>query len=429
MENILNRFKLYNEKETPELVYEAISKAVPFKGTNLWILIFAIFIASLGLNVNSPAVVIGAMLISPLMGPIVGLGYSVAINDSALLRKSLINYGFALLVGLAASTVYFLLTPIHEAQSELLSRTQPNIYDVLIATFGGFAGILAACSTQKGNVVPGVAIATALMPPLCTAGYGLAAWNLSYLFGALYLFLINSVFIALATFLTVRYLRYPFKEFLDQKERKKSQTIITIVTLLTIIPSIYFGYDIVQKNKFTNAANEFIKNESRMNGNELWKSSVSPEKKLIELTYLGKDITDSTIAVLEKRMYTIYKLEDAELKINLGLSYLNEKKETVDNSLVSIDKAQLERFQYTLDSIDNEKRLNEQLFGELKGLYPGLNKAYIQKACLFTDTSCDDNMYLAYLNFEKRVNAEDKERINRYLEARLEGAKFEVIVQ
>ncbi len=428
MENFLRRFRLYDEKEKPELVYEAISKGVPFRGTNLWILIFAIFIASLGLNVNSTAVIIGAMLISPLMGPIVGIGYSAAINDSGLLRKSLINYVFALIIGFLASALYFLLTPIHEAQSELLSRTQPTLYDVLIATFGGFAGILAACSTQKGNVVPGVAIATALMPPLCTAGYGLAEMNPHYLFGALYLYLINSVFIAVATFVTTRYLGYPYKEFLDDKERKRSQGVIIAVVLLTAIPSVYFAYDIVQKNRFVQRANEFVKNEADIKGNVLWKSDIDRDERRIELIYIGKEIGDSIIQLKQNRMSSIYKINDAELIVNLGLSSLNDdKKEILDNSKITVEKAQFEQLQFALDSLKLDDKINETVYTELKALYPNLTSAFIQKANRYTDSVIETNVHLAFLTFDGRLRTEDKERITRFLDAGFGDDKFEVI--
>jgi len=205
---LLAHFKLSHEREDFQLVRGEIEKAIHFSGTNLYILILAILIASLGLHTNSPAVIVGAMLISPLMGPIMGLGFGVAINDFKLLKRSLINCLFASSVSLMMSTLFFLLTPLHESTSELLHRTSPNIYDVLIAFFGGMAGMLATSTKLKGNVIPGVAIATALMPPLCTAGFGLANWNAKYFFGALYLFLINSIFIAAATFIIGRILRF-----------------------------------------------------------------------------------------------------------------------------------------------------------------------------------------------------------------------------
>jgi|KBSMisStaDraftv2_1062788.scaffolds.fasta_scaffold36780_2 uncharacterized hydrophobic protein (TIGR00271 family) len=205
---LLDNFRLANEREDFQLVKDGIDKEVHFSGTNLWILIFAILIASLGLQTNSPAVVIGAMLISPLMGPIMGLGFGIAIDDRQLLKRSILSFLFATSVSLTISTCYFLLAPVHDATSEILHRTAPTIYDALIALFGGLAGMLATSSKLKGNVIPGVAIATALMPPLCTAGFGLANWNGKYFFGALSLFFINTVFIALATLLTARLLNF-----------------------------------------------------------------------------------------------------------------------------------------------------------------------------------------------------------------------------
>ena len=193
-----------------------ISKGVEFKGDNVWVLFFAIIIASVGLNVNSTAVIIGAMLVSPLMGPIMGIGLSVGIYDLVLLRKSLKNLLLMVVISLIASSLYFLVTPLSEAQSELLARTNPTIFDVFIALFGGLAGILAQSRKQeKITIVSGVAIATALMPPLCTAGYGIGTGQLRYFFGAFYLFFINSFFIALATFLMVRYLKFPKKTFIN----------------------------------------------------------------------------------------------------------------------------------------------------------------------------------------------------------------------
>ena len=192
-------FDLRQEKEDEQETIDSLKKGVEFRGTNLWVLIFAIFLASLGLNTNSTAVIIGAMLISPLMGPIMGFGLGLGIADFDLVKRSLRNYLTATLFSVVTATIYFLISPISEAQSELLARTSPTIYDVLIAFFGGLAGIVAGSTKSKGNVIPGVAIATALMPPLCTAGFGLATGNLSYFLGAFYLYFINTVFISLST--------------------------------------------------------------------------------------------------------------------------------------------------------------------------------------------------------------------------------------
>lgn len=215
------------ERENETETIDNILKGINFRGSNLWVLICAIFIASLGLNVNSPAVIIGAMLISPLMGPIMGIGLGIGINDFELIKKAFRNLAIATIFGILTSTFYFLLSPLNEARSELLARTTPTIYDVLIAFLGGMAGIAASSTRLKGNAIPGVAIATALMPPLCTAGFGLASGNLTYFFGAFYLYMINSVFIAFATTLGVKLMHFSKKTFVDKAREKKYNSLFT----------------------------------------------------------------------------------------------------------------------------------------------------------------------------------------------------------
>jgi len=204
-----------------EAIHQEVEKGIVFKGTNLWILICAILVASVGLNMNSTAVIIGAMLISPLMGPINGMGYSLATYDFDLFKKSVKNLTFAILVSLLTSALYFFISPVSSAHSELLARTSPTIYDVFIALFGGVAGMLALSSKLKGNVIPGVAIATALMPPICTAGYGLATLQFSFFFGALYLFTINTVFIAVGSLVVSQVLKFPIRNVVGQSAIKK----------------------------------------------------------------------------------------------------------------------------------------------------------------------------------------------------------------
>ena len=219
IKNFLKEYlDLRKDKDNELETVDSIRKGVEFKGANLWILIFAIFMASLGLNVNSTAVIIGAMLISPLMGPIMGVGLSVGLNDFELMKRSLKSF---LITTLFSVTLFFLVSPVAEGQSEVLARTSPTIYDVFIALMGGLAGVTALSTKEKGNVIPGVAIATALMPPLCTAGYGLATGNLIYFLGAFYLYFINSVFISLATFIGVRVMHFQRKEFVDKNREKK----------------------------------------------------------------------------------------------------------------------------------------------------------------------------------------------------------------
>lgn len=214
-------FNVRSEMEDYNFIHEEIENGVVFKGTNLWILIFAIVVASIGLNMNSTAVIIGAMLISPLMGPINGMGYSLATYDFFLFRKAIKNFSFAVGASLLTSTLYFAVTPVSTAHSELLARTSPTIYDVLIALFGGLAGIIAMSTKRKGNVIPGVAIATALMPPICTAGYGLATLQFNFFFGALYLFTINTVFIAVASLFVCQFLRFPIRTDIGADRKKE----------------------------------------------------------------------------------------------------------------------------------------------------------------------------------------------------------------
>ena len=229
---------LNRSKEDEQLTVDAIRSGVEFKGTNLWVLIFATFIASLGLNVNSTAVIIGAMLISPLMGPIMGVGLSIGLNDFELMKRSLKSYLVATLFSVTTATIYFAFTPLDEVQSELLARTSPTIYDVFIALVGGLAGIVALATKEKGNVIPGVAIATALMPPLCTAGFGIATGNLLYFLGAFYLYFINSVFISLATYIGVRVMHFQRKQFVDKAREKLVKRYIIWITIGTMCPAI-----------------------------------------------------------------------------------------------------------------------------------------------------------------------------------------------
>ena len=297
---------ILNIKEGTDIqsTIEGIKRDIGFRGPTAWILIFSIFIASIGLNVNSTAVIIGAMLISPLMGPILGIGLSVGTNDFETLIRSLKNLGIAVSIALITSTLYFSLTPLNIEQSELLARTKPTILDVLIALFGGFAGIVAGSRKEKSSVIPGVAIATALMPPLCTAGYGLATLKLNYFFGAFYLFFINSVFISLATLLVVRYLKFPLVSFMDPVKAKRYRIVLITFLIATIIPSTVIFYNVIQETRFTIASESFINEECVFDGSELISKKVTFSDTLstIDLYYIGNDITDDNKLVLQDKL-------------------------------------------------------------------------------------------------------------------------------
>ena len=247
-----------------------IRRNIHFRGPNVWILAFSIIIASVGLNVNSTAVIIGAMLISPLMGPIIGLGLGLGINDAKLIGDALRNLLVMVFISLLASCIYFLLSPLNlAAPTELEARTSPSIYDVLIALFGGFAGILEQARKEKGTVLSGVAIATALMPPLCTAGYGLAKWNGHFFFGAMGLFVINAVFITLATYLSVKYFHFRIAQYEDERTGRRTRRLITAAVLLVTIPSVWSAITMIKSNNFAVASEQFI-SENRV----YWKSYI-----------------------------------------------------------------------------------------------------------------------------------------------------------
>lgn len=288
-----------------ESTIAGIKKDITFRGHTAWILIFSIFIASIGLNVNSVAVIIGAMLISPLMGPILGIGLSVGTQDIETLFRSLKNLGIAVGISLFTSTLYFVLTPLKIEQTEILARTSPTILDVFIAFFGGLAGIVAGSRREKTNVIPGVAIATALMPPLCTAGYGLATLKFSYFFGAFYLFFINSVFISLSTFLVVKYLKFPVIGFISSEKMKKYKIIFIGFIILTITPSTIIFYKVIQETRFNISVEKFVSDHAmKFSGSELINKRVTFHDTLstITLYYIGERLDDSRVAQLQDNL-------------------------------------------------------------------------------------------------------------------------------
>lgn len=411
--NILNHFKLLNEQEDFNVVIENIDKRVVFKGTNLWVLVFAIFIASLGLNMNSTAVIIGAMLISPLMEPIMGIGLGMSINDLGLLKKSAYNFLFAVVVSLLTSFVYFSISPLSEAHSEILSRTSPNIYDVLIALFGGLAGFLTIASKQKGNVIPGVAIATALMPPLCTAGYGLATLNFNFFFGAFYLFLINSVFIAFATLITARILKFPYKHLRKQSDEKRSKRIIWSVVIVTLLPSIYMGFDIVQQSRFTEKANSFIENEAVFPNDYLLKKEIDAKKKTITLTYGGQLIERNEIEALANKL-TKYNISKKALTVQQGFSYLKESAEIRQieqlAKTILLKDNEINLLKSQLDSLNECSILNKQLFRELKTQYPELKSLLIQSAFIIDENSAS-KIWISVLKSDETLTEKTKPKL------------------
>ena len=304
---------------------DAVKKDISFKGHTAWILIFSIFVASIGLNVSSTAVVIGAMLISPLMGPIVGIGLSVAINDVETLRRSLINLGVMVFLSVLTAFLYFKLSPLTEETPELIARTYPTILDVLIAIFGGLGLIVA--KTKSGtiaSVIFGVAIATALMPPLCTVGYGLAIGNASYAGGALYLFSINAVFIALSTFIVSKILRFPLVRYANSKRRKRISQIASLIAIAVMVPSVWLFIKLLDQQVFENRAKEFVNKTVKYDGAEVVKFTQDYKTKDIDVYFIGRPVPQSKINEWLTELENTDKLETARLRIYQGTDQSGE---------------------------------------------------------------------------------------------------------
>jgi uncharacterized hydrophobic protein (TIGR00271 family) len=314
---IAHRFSLNDDKADAAEIDRSIRAGVELQGATLWILMLAILIASIGLNTNSTAVIIGAMLVSPLMGPIVGFGYGIGILDFALIRRSLVNLAIAAAISLATSTLYFMVTPLAEAQSELLARTTPSLWDVLIALAGGLAGIIGLTRREKSNVIPGVAIATALMPPLCTAGYGLANANWSVFGGAFYLFSINCVFIAFAAVVVIDFLRLPHRKFVDPVKERRVKRALLAVVLLTALPSIWLAARLVDNEVFGSRAREFVRKEFKAATVHVIETRVAPGTHDIEVTLIGTPLPAAAIKAIEQRMASA-GLKDARLFVHQG---------------------------------------------------------------------------------------------------------------
>lgn len=429
--NFLDKLNILKERETYANVKSNIDKSASAEGTNLWILFFAILIASLGLNTNSTAVVIGAMLISPLIGPIIALGFGVATNDFPLIRKATISYLFSTVVGIGASTLYFWASPIADAHSEILSRTSPTIYDVLIAFLGGFAGVIAISSKQKGNVIPGVAIATAIMPPLCTAGYGLATGQFQFFFGAFYLFLINSVFIFAATIITTRYLNFRKKKYDNPAIEKREAFIIWSLIVATLLPSLYLGYTFVQKNNFVRSAEQFITEEAFFQNNFLLKKEINADTKTIQLTFGGRIITAEEKSKLAGKM-KYFDLKNTHLIIQNGFTIEESNKKALlekDAINKALNESAMEKqfLQAKLDSVENQNRKSNEVLKEMKILFPDIRDGLLHKVAntKFSDSTAI-NKYYAVLDCPNMLSKKEKEKLQSWLKSRLQSENIEI---
>lgn len=435
-----DRFSFAQDQDNETEIVEAIRKGVPFRGVNLWMLIFAVFIASVGLNVNSTAVVIGAMLISPLMGPIMGLGLGAGINDIQLIKTASQNLLIAVVFSVLTSAIYFYFTPLTQAQSELLARTSPTFWDVLIALFGGLAGVFAGSSKEKGNAIPGVAIATALMPPLCTAGYGLATANLSYFFGALYLFFINSVMISASTFAVVQFLNFRHVEYMDTKREKNVKRIIYVVLFLTIVPSIYLGYNIVRQSGFEIDANTFLKNEFSNENYYVVNKQLEyrNRKENSIILYIG-GYMDSLEIEEKKAALENYNLKHVNLVIKQG-TQLDEFLEAEQNEMEQLNMTHAREMNLkdsTIALLNEEIMHNHQAFysadrllKELDVFYPNITAMSISEGMIYSEEdSIPQSSMMVFLDYDKKMSDGDFTRIESWLKTRLKVDNVKIVQQ
>lgn len=426
MNTIFNFINLHNGEEKKDKVLENVTSNISFKGSNLWILACAIIIASVGLNVNSTAVIIGAMLISPLMGPIVGAGFALGTYDFPLLKKSFKNLLIATLVSLFVSALYFYISPFKDVQSELLARTSPNIYDVLIAFFGGLVGVIAITRVEKGNPIPGVAIATALMPPLCTAGFGLATLNFSYFFGAFYLYTINCFFICIATFLVVKYLKYP-SSIVDSKYEKRIRYSISLLIVIMIVPSSYLAYNLFNEKKFTKTADLFLQKEFEKNGYTLIykKINYNANPKTIDVAFLNKKFTPAELESYNKMLTDngltnttlIIRQNNSDLKSEI-LSEIKKNNNNISEKDIAISNLRLELDRYKVS--DSTLRQELQIlypamrnvsYGKIEQ-YPDTDSAHLQFVLLYTGNEINRPQLKSWL--EKRLNEKHVELLQSF---------------
>jgi uncharacterized hydrophobic protein (TIGR00271 family) len=418
---------LHQGEENKKKVLENVISNISFRGSNLWILTCAIIIASVGLNVNSTAVIIGAMLISPLMGPILGAGFSLGIFDFELFKKSLKNLAIATVVSLLTSTIYFYLSPFKETQSELLARTSPNIYDILIAFFGGLVGVIAITRVEKGNPIPGVAIATALMPPLCTAGYGLVIGNYKFFLGALFLYTINCVFICIATFLIVKYLKYPPVKQLDEKREKQVKYFITILITLLILPSIYFAYKLREQKIYEQRVEKFVTNEFKNKGFTVLfnKLTLNTDPKKLDLGFLNNKFTNQEIKALNQKL-SDYNISNTQLQI---LQDTTDLRKLIQNE-INFGKSGMTQKELKIASFEQKMKSNQydnkSLLAEVKILFPEIQNLSIENHTFTVKKDSTTVVPVLLYQSQNELPKASKEKLSLWLEQKFSKRKIEI---
>jgi uncharacterized hydrophobic protein (TIGR00271 family) len=437
---IFDIFDLHNGEDDKQQTLQRINSNISFRGANLWILACAIIISSVGLNINSTAVIIGAMLISPLMGPIISSGFALGMYDFDLLKTSLRNLFIATATSLLVSAAYFYLSPFKEVHSELLSRISPNIYDILIAFFGGIVGVIAVTRVEKGNPIPGVAIATALMPPLCTAGYGIATGNVNYFLGAFFLYCINCIFICIATFIVVKYLKYPAKQ-IELSHKKRVRFWITAIMIIIITPSLYFSYSLYNQQKFAESLNLFIEKELTSKGDIVVykKTNLTNKQKNIELAFLSKRFSKNEIETLNAKLIEygitkskiIIKQDSVDNILNLRNSILNEVNR--NKSSFNEKDARIRLLETEISKVKEEEAKNnlngERIFKESKALFPAIQSLSISRHVIFhEDDTLDTAVVLTYQS-KRELAKSDKSKFENWIKQRLELPRIEIYKQ
>ena len=427
-QTLLDSFNLSMDLASPEEIREDIEAGAKVKGTNMCILMLAILIASIGLNMNSTAVIIGAMLISPLMGGIQAIGYGIAVNDLSFSKKAAVGLVFQVIICILTSTIYFSLSPISDAHSEILARTSPSIWDVLIAICGGLAGIIGITRQEKSNVIPGVAIATALMPPLCTAGFGLATRNLRFFVGAMYLFFINSFFICLSAIVILKIIKLPCKEFIDAKAKHKLYRKITTIAVITIIPSLILAFQLITDSIENNSIEKFLRREFSDADTQIVQMHVDKEDHLLEIALLGKQLPQYeidrlgkvlpdyglggfTLKITQPNMDGVLTADDLQKYFADGKADAEVALALKDNEINSL-RDRLETCEQSLQDYESQSYDLEQIRRDLQILYPGVEEISlgIQNGCTADGTDAYETL-LVILKTNEKLTAEDQQKL------------------
>ena len=421
-----------NEHIDTDKASQYIRSNIDFKGPNVYILAFAIIVASVGLNTNSIPVIIGAMLISPLMGPIFGIGYGLGTNDMSFLKTAFKNLVVMVIISIFASTLYFLVSPLElENPTELLTRTNPTIYDVFIALFGGSAGIIEISRKDKGTVISGVAIATALMPPLCTAGFGLATGSLKYFLGALYLFSIHGIFIAIATFLAVKYLKFPMATFTDPGKQKRVSRWIAALVVIIIIPSVYSAIIMIRENNFNHVAKEFISQNTELARSYIYDYDIYLHSKppKLELFIAGETLSEQEISSLYRSAHNFGFTDDQIIISQKAATDQNNMTDRVAiQSIYERSDKEIQQREAIIDSLRKELssfKVRELPYGqvtnELIAQYPALKGVTMTRGYrMSTDSMTRTEEIIIILNADKKIPEDNMEKLRKWLTVRLD---------